>query len=155
MTNLKKALYVDSTKTPIDIPGYEKWVVVKNYDEFTEYIMKNGIPDYISFEHDLADEHVIDFVENQMQGIDAINYQLFKEKTGYDCALWLCEYIEEQHNLDNMIKINAVGVHSINPGGTKNILYCINNYKAYKGWEADAFELKPKVNEVENKETTS
>ena len=58
----------------------KKWVVVKNYDEFTEYIEKNGIPDYISFEHDLAPEHTIDFVNNQMQGIEAINYSTFKEK---------------------------------------------------------------------------
>jgi hypothetical protein len=148
----KKALYVDSTNTPIDIPGYEKWVVVKNYDDFTEYIENNGIPDYISFEHDLAEEHVIDFVNNQLQGIEAINYSTFKEKTGYDCALWLCDYISEQHEQGNNIKLNAVGVHSNNPGGTKNILHCINNYKAYKGWEADAFELKPKVNEVKDKE---
>ncbi len=64
------------------------------------------IPD--EFEHDLAEEHVIDFVNNQLQGIEAINYSTFKEKTGYDCTLWLCDYISEQHEQGNNIKLNDV-----------------------------------------------
>jgi hypothetical protein len=144
MTNLKTALYVDSTSTPVDtIPGYKPWVIVQNYEEFTEYIKLNGIPDYISFEHDLAVEHISDFIKNQTIGAEAINYEQFEEKTGYDCALWLCEHIEEQREKGIDLKINAVGVHSINPGGTMNILHCINEYKSYRGWEADAFIAKP------------
>ena len=95
---LKKALYLDDKRVPLkSIPGYEDWVIVKNYDEFKEYIENNGIPDYISLAHDLADEHVQDFVKYQSQGIMAINYGDYKEKTGLHCLRWLCEYVEENH----------------------------------------------------------
>ena len=32
------------------------WDIVRNYDEFINYILKNGLPSVISFDHDLAQE---------------------------------------------------------------------------------------------------
>lgn len=45
----------------------EGFDLARNYDEFVDYIERNGVPNYISFDHDLG------------------SY----DKTGYDCALYL------------------------------------------------------------------
>jgi len=142
---LKKSLYLDDKRVPIKtIPKYEDWVVVKNYNEFEEYILNNCIPDYISFAHDLHNEHVQDFVNYQAQGIMAINYGDFKEKTGLDCLKWLCEHIQNNHEKgDKSLKLNLVGVHSHNPMGAQNILHMANSFKEHMGWTADAFIAKP------------
>ena len=33
------------------------WDIVKNYDEFVQYIEVNGVPKFVSFDHDLSDFH--------------------------------------------------------------------------------------------------
>lgn len=142
---LKTALYLDDKRIPIRaIPGYNNWDVVKNYDEFTSYIKENGIPDYISFAHDLHDEHVQDYVNYQGQGIMAVNYGDFKEKTGLDCLKWLCEYVLENHEKgDKSLVLGLIGVHSHNPLGAQNILHMANSFKKHMDWPADAFIAKP------------
>lgn len=73
---------------------------VFNFSEFVNYITKNGVPEVISFDHDLGEE-----------------------KTGYDCAKFLVNYC-----LDNDIPhINFI-VHSQNPIGKENIEYLLNNF---------------------------
>jgi hypothetical protein len=96
----------------------EKWVIVRNYKEFTDYITNNGLPKLISFDHDLADVHYL----NQ----NVIKYDSFTEKTGYDCAKWLCDYC-----LINDKKIPDYYVHSMNVVGKQNIISYINNYKKH------------------------
>jgi hypothetical protein len=135
----KRALYLDDIRIPTKtIEGYEPWYVVKSYDEFTAWITANGVPDYISFDHDLGDEHYVDYVTYQAQGIAAINYEDFKEKTGFDCAKWLCEHIQ-----DNGLILHACSVHSFNPMGALNIKNLINNFKTHMGWIPDCFLGKP------------
>lgn len=154
-STLKKALYLDDVKTPAKtIPGYEPWDIARNAIEFELYIRIKGIPDYISFGHDLALEHISDFTKYQMEGIPAINYGDFKEKTGLDCLKWLCDYITEQIELGNNIKLNAIGVHSDNPLGSFNILNMANGFKKDMGWDADAFEMKHE-SKTENNESTN
>jgi predicted 3-demethylubiquinone-9 3-methyltransferase (glyoxalase superfamily) len=95
---MKKALYLDDTRIPtVTIPGYHPWNVVRNYDEFVEYISKNGIPDLISFDHDLAQEHMDDYYKQLMvEGFQHPNYGQYKEKTGLDCARWLVEHCQKR-----------------------------------------------------------
>lgn len=50
------ALFLDDER----YPPHEKvrglpWVIVRSYDEFFEYINKNGFPHHISFDHDLGE----------------------------------------------------------------------------------------------------
>lgn len=73
----------------------EEWVIVRDYSEFTDWIIKNGLPELISFDHDLgeADEH-----------------------TGMDCAKWLVNYC-----LNNMCSLPKWAGHSANPAGYDNI----------------------------------
>lgn len=124
-----KNLFLDDIRTPKDVFRYThnsdylkfEWNIVRNYDDFVEYIIKNGLPDLISFDHDLADEHY----DEAMYNGDLYNnlYDKFKEKTGYDCAKWLIEYC-----MDNDIDVPKIYVHSMNPIGAENIRKLFINY---------------------------
>ncbi len=94
------------------------WEIVKNYDQFVDYIEKNGLPDLISFDHDLSDKHY-----GQLKNI---NYDEIGEKTGYHAAKWLTEYCQK-----NNLKFPNYLVHSWNREGAKNIISWIENYKKH------------------------
>lgn len=133
------SLYLDDTRTPTDtIPGYHPWNIVRNYNEFTEWIVKNGIPDLISFDHDLAEEHIDDYF-NQLtnQGFQQPDYASYKEKTGVDCANFVAEYCQKMN-----IKLKQCSVHSHNPVGAKNIQDFVNGFKKHMGWDEDCFIMK-------------
>ena len=61
----KRYLFLDDVRQVMDTFHYTKhpvytednWDVVRNYNEFCNYIQDNGVPALISFDHDLADEH--------------------------------------------------------------------------------------------------
>jgi hypothetical protein len=133
---LKRSLYLDDIRTPTTtIPGYKEWVVVRNYKEFVDWISKNGIPDLISFDHDLANEHMTDYInQTTAQGYQIPDYESYKEKTGLDCAQWLGEYVQK-----NNAMLNSVCVHSHNPVGATNIQSYINGLKKHMGWEQDCY----------------
>jgi hypothetical protein len=120
-------LFLDDIRVPFDCLKYMKadvshiyedtdWDVVRTYDDFVGYIEHFGLPDVISFDHDLADEH---YSQSMYDGEFAYNkqYETFKEKTGYDCAKWLHNYCVE-----NGLPYPAYLVHSMNPVGRDNIL---------------------------------
>jgi hypothetical protein len=93
------------------------WVVVRNYDEFVKIIIEKGMPEMISFDHDLADEHY-DFNKP---------YGDYKEKTGFHCAKWLINYC-----IDNKMELPAVIlIHSANPAGSANIKSLFDTYQKY------------------------
>lgn len=133
---LKIALYLDDVRTPAnDLPGYEPWAVVRNYEQFTDYITKHGIPDFISFDHDLADEHMQDyFAQVNAQGYQSPSYDEYKEKTGLSCAMWLVDYC-----IENNVAPKKCAVHSHNPIGSTNIQSCINSYKKHLGLSQDCY----------------
>lgn len=89
----------------------EDWLVIRTYEDFVTHIMENGVPEMISFDHDLTFDHYLS--ENQKD----INYDNMKVKTGYHAAKWLIQYC----NLKG-IKLPRVKVHSQNPEGKKNIM---------------------------------
>lgn len=111
-------LFLDDIRLPKHVKWLElplgPWVIVRNYNEFVGYISKNGLPDYISFDHDLADEHYIPEVKEST----------YKEKTGYDCAKWLVEYCMEKG-----LTFPEYAVHSMNRVGKENIISYIENFK--------------------------
>jgi hypothetical protein len=127
-------LFLDDIRTPFDCIKYmksdvrhiyedENWDVVRCYDDFVGYIQHFGVPDVISFDHDLADEHY----DSEMYSLsNSYNekYSMFKEKTGYECAKWLCEYC-----LENKQQLPLYVVHSMNPIGKQNILSVLDSYK--------------------------
>lgn len=134
-----KKLFLDDYRIPCDCINYmnrrigskcliynDKWDIVKNYTDFCWYIQKNGLPDLISFDHDLAEGH---YHKNMQEG--KINY--FTDdfanddnKTGYHCAMFLVDYCQQ-----NNLKLPDFIVHSMNPVGTLNIEQYLNNAKKH------------------------
>lgn len=133
---MKKALYLDDLRTPTEtLPGYEPWVVVRSYYQFVDWIIINGMPDFISFDHDLTDEHIQDFVNQRLkQGYQFPDYDNYKEKTGLECAKWLVEYCKNRK-----IPICDCSIHSHNPVGANNIHSLINGYKKHMELPQDCY----------------
>ena len=128
-------LFLDDFRIPVDCSRYmsnpklynlNEWVIVRNYDEFVNFISKNGLPNIISFDHDLADEHYSNDMYAGNETYDK-NYENFKEKTGYDCAKWLVNYC-----MDKDMDIPEFVVHSMNPAGGKNIWEYLENYRKFR-----------------------
>lgn len=99
-------------------------VWVTNYDGFTKWITKNGVPFQIAFDHDLADEH---YAPMEVYSAEKYNEwestKEFKEKTGMDCAKWLVEYC-----MDNSVDLPTFVVQSANPNGAKNIRQYLTSF---------------------------
>jgi hypothetical protein len=136
---MKTALYLDDVRTPTEtIPGYHPWNIVRNYDEFEDWIVRNGIPDLVSFDHDLAEEHIDDYFKQFAEkGFQIPKYEDYKEKTGIDCANFLVEYCQKMN-----VNLKQCSVHSHNPVGAKNIQDFLNGFKKHMGEEQDCFLMK-------------
>ena len=111
-------LFLDDYRSPQQVPAILKhapaneWVVVRSMDEAMNCILQNGMPNFISFDHDLADDHYILGLEH--------------EKTGAHFARWLIDYI-----IDNDLALPEgfnYYVHSMNPHGAKNIRSIMNDF---------------------------
>lgn len=105
---MKTLLWIDDIRDPSE----NDWLIfspigrdvdvhwVKSYSEFTEWVMRNGLPNAICFDHDLGEE-----------------------KDGYDCAKWLVDYC-----IDNHKKLPDYAIQSANPVGKENIDKLLKNY---------------------------
>ena len=129
-----KKLFLDDIRNPKDGIGLvpsnlnkfywaNDWTVVRTYEEFVSYITENGLPDFISFDHDLADEHYVAYMELQKGKIEE---SVPTEKTGYQAAKWLVDYC-----VDNSVLIPEYIVHSQNEVGKKNIQSYLENAKKH------------------------
>lgn len=70
-----------------------------------------GLPDFISFDHDLSDR--IWTPDDDYEDT---------EKTGYDCAKWLVDYC-----LDHKLQIPEYAIHSMNSTGAERIMSYLKN----------------------------
>jgi len=92
-------LYLDDLRpTP---EGFDR---VYNYEEFVDYLERKGLPDFISFDHDLGED-----------------------LSGYDCAKYLVEYC-----LEHQLPLPDYQVHSKNPVGKENIERLLENFKNFE-----------------------
>lgn len=91
-----RKLFIDDLREP---PG-DDWDIVRSYDEAIKYINEQGLPDLISFDHDLG-----------------------MCPTGYDIA----KYIEDKVMTGEMELPEGFEfkVHSSNPVGAANITRCM------------------------------
>lgn len=102
----KKLLWLDDIRNPDEsdwlnfspIPRPFDVFWVNSYLEFINWILENGLPDGICFDHDLGGD------------------EFSNEKTGYDCAKWLVNYC-----IDNNETLPKWNVHSSNSAGKENI----------------------------------
>jgi hypothetical protein len=87
------------------------------------------MPDLVSFDHDLAEEHINDYYKQLLEnGFQHPSYGLYKEKTGLDCAQFLIDYCQQ-----NNVPLKQCAVHSHNPVGASNIQSFINGFHRHMG----------------------
>jgi hypothetical protein len=119
-----KYLFLDDERMPKDVTwvliggvGHwaADWQIVRSLGEAKEWVLKNGFPDVISFDHDLGEDH---YYGNYDDG-----------KTGYDFAKWL---VEHDLNTDSMPVDFKYTVHSMNPIGAANIQSLLESYLRQK-----------------------
>ena len=129
MEDKKYNLFLDDYRYPdgcqhTNNPIYNEieWEIVRNYGEFVKYITENGLPELVSFDHDLAEAH---YHPSMWKGAKLYMQYLetTSEKTGMDCAKWLVDYC-----IDNGKPFPKWLVHSMNPVGKENITAYISNY---------------------------
>lgn len=124
-------LFLDDIRTPAGAATYmpfslkdtylkNEWVIVTNYMDFVHQIATHGIPNIVSFDHDLADEHY-----NLSSKEDWEEYSAWsdREKTGLDCMKWMVDYIQ-----NNKLILPYVIVHSMNTVGRENIQRYFDNF---------------------------
>ena len=96
--------------SPIGKDVYVEWVL--SFQQFTDWIMINGLPDAICFDHDLGNEDTASIED---------------EKTGYDAAKWLCHYC-----MVNNKNLPLYAIQSSNTVGKENIDCYLKNFVKYR-----------------------
>ena len=106
-------LYLDDYRNPPPIVNSLLWVVVKDLESFQMTIISKGLPDLISFGHDLTNLHY--------SGV------YFDNHTGYDAAKWLIWHCKT----NKLIPLPLPGYmcHSLNPEGRLRILNLLDSYR--------------------------
>lgn len=80
-------------------------IIARNYKQFVAFIEKHGLPEEVSFDHDLGEG-----------------------KNGYDCAMYLTQRCAELNE-----KLPFVEVHSKNPVGAQRIVSALeDHYRRYE-----------------------
>lgn len=126
-------LFLDDIRHPHEAFEYTKqkmfielqWQVVRNYNEFVNFIQINGLPKFISFDHDLADSHYTPepLWTDYNASKEWQDKQVHNEKTGYECAKWLVDYC-----IDNNLKCPQYYCHSMNPVGKDKIVGLLRSF---------------------------
>jgi hypothetical protein len=76
-------------------PAKHKITWVKNYDEFIDWILSNGLPSVVCFDHDLGEDTTM---------------------SGFDATKWMVNYC-----IDNNLRLPNWYIQSANPVGAENI----------------------------------
>ena len=102
-------LYLDDIREPDDADC----IVARSFDEATNFVLERGVPEFISFDHDLgcSDDGQIN-------------------PSGYDFARWLVE--SDISGLITSPDDFTFAIHSQNPVGSKNIEMLLNRYMLFR-----------------------
>lgn len=126
----KYNLFLDDVRQPIQCFGYtknkiyvsEEWVIVRNYDAFVKCVTENGLPELVSFDHDLAEPHYHESMYKD--GKVYMKYlETVSEKTGMECVKWMVNYC-----LDHGKSFPNWFIHSMNPVGAENMESYITSF---------------------------
>ena len=118
-------LFLDDQRMPADAGFYTGnklffdyiFVIARSSREAKELIEERGCPEFISFDHDLADAHYA----GDFSG----------EETGYNFAHWLI-YKDIANRGKFIPKDFGYVVHSMNPVGKENIEKLLESYLAFR-----------------------
>ena len=136
---MKKLLFLDDIRDPFNSRWAElsplkepyKIIWVKNFIQFTTWIEENGLPDAISFDHDLEEEHYTpeEYWSDYFASKDYQKNHMNSFCNGVHCAKWLIHYCST-----NNLKLPLWNSHSANPVGKDNINRVLLKYvyKSYK-----------------------
>lgn len=106
-------LWLDDIRNPEVQTQEADWIWAKTPEDFKSFIIHFGIPDVVSFDHDLGEC-----------------------ETGYDLVKWMVNYMEE-----NCLQLPVnfeYRVHSANPVGAENIRKYLEGYKKFINQEVAA-----------------
>lgn len=112
---MKRLIWLDDRRNPFQADWLKRYaaeytygdgevVWVKNYNEFIDEIITHGLPDKISFDHDLGEG-----------------------KSGMDCVKWLINWCMDKHE-----DLPEWSIHSSNPVGSENMDSMLTNYIKFK-----------------------
>lgn len=116
MKTVNYNMFLDDEREPVaaDFQG-RPWQIARNYDEFVFFIENQGLPKFISFDHDLGPD---EFHLNE----ETDAFYSRPAKSGYDCAKWLVGFCMGSNQ-----PLPEFYVHSRNPVGKKNIEAYLEN----------------------------
>jgi hypothetical protein len=110
-------LFLDDERVVSDVHWVElplvEWAIVRSYAEFVAMVSERGIPNRVSFDHDLVEEH---YLHGAQTGFRSFDYDACLTKTGFHCAVWLGRLCEEKQ-----VPFPEYYVHSMNSVGRLNI----------------------------------
>ena len=133
-----KRLFLDDMREPKEAFPHtryqtyldDEWIVVRSYKEFTDWILSNGLPDIVSFDHDLKPEHYTpeEFWTDYHASEAWQSANVTQGETGADCAKWLVGYC-------GVMKLNTPKflVHSQNPVGRDRIFFIMKMLEFAQG----------------------
>lgn len=116
---------MDDERTPSDVrwvklPKPPVWDVVRSYNQFVSWIEMNGLPKFVTFDHDLSFEH---YPFGEQDPTHKIPYNSYKEKTGYHALNWLIEYCSQKD-----LALPEIQIHTMNIVGKENMKAAIKHY---------------------------
>jgi hypothetical protein len=124
-------LFLDDCRHPSEVDWVKlpdvRWIIARTYEDFVRIIERDGLPEIVSFDHDLGPSAYSQVVSAMMTG--EIDYSKITEKTGYDAARFLVNYCLERN-----AALPEYYIHTLNPVGKLNILSVLQSYeKFYNG----------------------
>lgn len=104
------SLFLDDERFPTLDPN-KNWIIARTFDQAVDLVRVNGMPNFVSFDHDLGED-----------------------LSGYDFAQYICGLDQISNDFRNKFphKFDYY-VHSQNPVGKKNIECFMDNYLKFKG----------------------
>lgn len=121
-------LFLDDIRNPVHCIAYMKhriggrnhiyfeneWLICRTYESFKNTLEEHGLPEFVSFDHDLSTEHYREM--RTKEDWEEYNAWDGREETGLDCAKYLVDYC-----MKNKLKLPEYAVHSMNPVGAEAI----------------------------------
>lgn len=116
-------LFLDDYRFPnhvswVNLPKIDNWIIARNYLEFISIVKANGMPKFVSFDHDLDRDTNMVVITRKQGELDGVNMG-----NGLDCAKWLVNYCNE-----NKLTFPEWAVHSTSERNAPKITEYIQGF---------------------------
>lgn len=130
---MSKNIFLDDLRDPKDAFAHTnqlmflewEWTVIRSFDEFAEWIHANGLPDFVSFVHDLHNDHYTpQHLWTDKEAAKAWRTgEISAKPNGFHCAMFLVHYCSLKK-----LKLPEWYCHSMNPVGNDKISFALNGF---------------------------